>query len=65
MKWQDAGRQLAVALVGALVALTLEPATAPAALRAVCALLPAGQAGALEVQHAQSALKWYKRLQTP
>lgn len=64
IKWQDVGRQLAVALAGALVALTLEPATAPAALRAVCALLPAGPAVAQEVQAAQSALKWYRHLQT-
>lgn len=60
-KWQDVGRQLAVALVGALVALALEPATAPAALRAVCALLPAGPAVAAETH---SVLKWYRRLQT-
>lgn len=65
IKWQDVGRQLAVALLGALVALTLEPATAPAALRAVCALLPVGQAAAQEAADAQYALKWYRRLQTP
>ena len=58
-KWQE---MLVVALVGALVALTLGPVTGPAALRAVCGLLPAEPAVAAEAADAQSALKWFKRL---
>lgn len=62
-KWQDVGRQLAVALAGALVALTLEPATAPAALRGLCALVQNGQLQGAEAADALSALKLSKRLQ--
>lgn len=63
-KWltQDVARQALVALLGAVAALALEPATAPVVLRALCAVLPPASAQA-EVQ-GQSALKLSKHLLT-
>lgn len=64
MTWltRDAVRQLLVALLGAAAALALEPATAPGVLRALCAVLPAGDAQA--AADGQSALKLSKQLLT-
>lgn len=64
MKWQDVPRQLAVALAGALVALMLEPATAPAALRGLCALVQQGVVPVAQAADVQSDLRLFRRLQT-
>lgn len=62
MKWltPDVGRQALVAVLGAVVALALEPATAPGVLRALCAVVPLADAQA--AVDAQSALKLSRHL---
>lgn len=63
-KWltPDVARQAVVALLGALAALALEPATAPVVLRALCAVVPAADAQARA--DGQSVLKLSRHLLT-
>lgn len=66
MKWLtlDVVRQLAVALVGAVLALGLAPTTAPAVLRALCAVQPhVAQPAPAEAAAELSALKLFRQLQ--